>query len=533
MGLPRPALGRKFLIMVSTANQHAKKRPNIVFITSDQQRGDCFGFEGRKVKTPHLDRLASEGTRFSTCITPNPVCQPARASLLTGLLPRTHGVSDNGIDLPEKRAERGFAQLMSDGGYESGIIGKMHFSTHHTYAPTGRIEDQSRIPSLPANWTGPHMGFGHVETMILGHYVRNRPLPPPMALHYERWYHSDGKGAEKTAAWETRLAPDIGDSHVWNSALPPVWHHSSWVGDRAVEFIRKKQDAPFVLWASFPDPHVPFDCPEPWNRMHAPKDVDLPLHRTRDLEQRPWWHRASLEGIPEMPDAELARHRAKYSRKAQQGDDVLATMIANYYGMISLIDHNVGRILATLEELDLADDTVVVYTSDHGDWLGDHGLILKGPMLYEGLLRVGCIVRGPNVPAGRVVDDPVSILDLPATFLDYGGISPPTEMHSQSLRGLIEDREGKSRDFARCEWDLRSSRCGVPLALRAVRTRTAKLTLEETSGEGEMYDLDADPHEMTNIFHDPSKAALKRELTDMIRSRPDDTVPMIPQVGMA
>ena len=115
-------------------------RPNIIIITSDQHRGDCFGFEGRKVKTPHLDQLAQEGVVFSNCITPNAVCQPARASILTGILPCTHGVSDNGIDLSEDKAQLGFGNQFSKIGYHTGFIGKAHFSTHHTYKPTGTLE---------------------------------------------------------------------------------------------------------------------------------------------------------------------------------------------------------------------------------------------------------------------------------------------------------------------------------------------------------------------------------------------------------
>jgi arylsulfatase A-like enzyme len=196
-------------------------------------------------------------------------------------------------------------------------------------------------------------------------------------------------------------------------------------------------------------------------------------------------------------------------------------LIANYFGMISLIDHNVGRILIALRDLGLAERTVVVFTTDHGDWLGDHGLILKGPMAYEGLLRVGCIVAGAGVPAGRVVADPVSTLDLGATFLDYAGVPADGARHGRSLRRLIEGT-GDTRDFAASEWDLTASRCGVPLRLRTVRTRRHKLTLELDSGAGELYDLGGDPHELDNRFDDPGAAAVRKELTGMILSRPDD-----------
>jgi arylsulfatase A-like enzyme len=154
-------------------------------------------------------------------------------------------------------------------------------------------------------------------------------------------------------------------------------------------------------------------------------------------------------------------------------------------------------------------------------------------MAYEGLLRVGLIVAGPGVPAGRVVDDPVSTLDLPATFCDYAGCALPDGAHSASLRPLIENGRA-GRDFAYSEWELRASRCGVDLALRTVRTKRHKLTLELNSGAGELYDLADDPTEMHDRFGDGAYARVRRELTDMIRSRPDDALATpLPQIGMA
>jgi arylsulfatase A-like enzyme len=312
---------------------------------------------------------------------------------------------------------------------------------------------------------------------------------------------------------------------TFHSGLPVAFHNSTWVGDRTIDFL-KKEKGPFCVWASFPDPHHPFDAPEPWSRLHDPDDIDLPPERALDLERRPWWHGASLEGKPQIV-AHLRRIREEFSRIPVHTDRQLAELIANYYGMISLIDHNVGRILLELENLGLDKNTLVVYSSDHGDWLGDHGLILKGPMAYEGLLRVGLLFQGPGIPKGKIIEEPVSTLDLPATFVDFAAIAF-SSAHSRSLRPLIEG-EG-SRDFAYSEWDLRASRSGVELDLRTVRTKRHKLTLELHSGAGELYDLYDDPHEMHNIFE---SSKVKGELIDMIRSRPPDIRTRQPQVGMA
>jgi arylsulfatase A-like enzyme len=514
-----------------------KRVPNILLITSDQQRGDCLGVEGRAVHTPHLDRLAAQGTRFTACITPNVVCMPARASLLTGLLPLTHGTHDNGIDLDEQVAEGGFAGSLSRAGWHSAFIGKAHFSSNHSAAPTGRCENVPSSHLFADGWHGPYMGFEHVELMQLGHNYW-LPEPPPGGLHYERWYHGDGLGESKNALYRQALPPLTTAAQTHHSGLPLAWHNSSWVGDRTVEYLRARgreqragEKRPFVAWASFADPHHPFDAPAPWCWMHRPEDVDLPPERQRDLERRPWWHRAALENRP-GGSAESRKVREEYSRMPPQNDAQLREIIANYYGMISLIDHQVGRILAALHDESLADDTLVVYSSDHGDWLGDHGLVLKGPMFYEGLLRVPLLLRGPGVLAGQVRDDPVSTLDLAATFGDFGGVPMPAAAHSRSLRPLLQGQG--ERDHALTEWRLGPARCGVALDLRGVRTRSAKLTLELGSGAGELYDLHDDPHEMLNRFDDPAYRGLRDELVQRLMSRPDDMrQPLAQPVGPA
>ena len=508
------------------------KKPNILLITADQHRGDCFGFAGRKIKTPHLDRLALNGTSFDACITPNPVCQPARASILTGMLPLTHGVCDNGIDLDEEVGNNGFAGTLAKHGYETALIGKAHFSTKNTFKPTGRPECKTSSKDYGPDWFGPYMGFKHVEMTDFGHWHKVQdPLKPPFGLHYDRWFFEMEGSEELFALWRS------GDEHApqtWFSQLPVAFHNSTWIADRTIEYLAdQKREAPFCMWVSFPDPHHPFDCPEPWSRLHSPDTVDLPRHRTKDLENRPWWHERTLQGKPELKEKGLLEFRQKVSRVGDLTDDQLSHMIANYYGMISLIDHNVGRIINKLEDEGLAEDTIVIYTSDHGDWLGDHGLYLKGPMPYEGLLRVGLIVTGPEIPQDKVVTEPVSTIDIAATLYDYCGTGKPEEIQSQSLRPLIEN-QAESRDVAYCEWNLNPSRTGVPLELRTVRTKTHKLTMELISGAGEMYDLVNDPEEMINLFEDPKYRSVRKDLENLINERPGEILDTFSEpVGMA
>lgn len=506
-------------------------RPNILFITTDQHRADCLGFAGRRVRSPHLDMLAGDGTVLDACITPNLVCQPTRASLLTGVLPRTHGVCDNGIDLDPEWARQGFAALLAKAGYETTLIGKAHFATSHTFVPTGTPECRHSMDRYGPNWCGPYMGFQHVELMVEGHN-NFQPMVPPFGQNYEAWYHADGRGALKDRLHREHVGPpERRAPHTWHSALPVAWHNSTWVADRTINVLNRRRERPFCLWASIPDPHTPFDCPVPWSLLHPPAEVDLPRHWTRDLERRPWWHAASLDGVPNLADPKLRAIRTNNSRAPELTEAQLREITANYYGMIALADHCIGRILTELHRLGEAENTVVVFAADHGDWLGDHGLLLKGPMPYEGLLRVPCIMRGPGIEAGARLAAPVSTLDLPATFLDIAGVERPAHWHSRSLLPVLRGEE--ARDFAYSEWDLSDSRCGVALDLRTVRTARDKLTLEMNSGTGEMYDLLRDPDEMENVADHPACAARRAELERMIAARPADArAERLPAVGV-
>ena len=229
-------------------------RPNFLIISADQQRADCLGVEGRRIKTPHLDQLATDGTRFSACITPCVVCQPARASILTGQLCRTHGVHDNGIDLDPSVGERGFSGALAGAGYTTAFFGKAHFSTYHTFEPTGTPECIVSSANYSENWNGPYMGFDTVELMLVGH---NWFLPekPPRGHHYERWFYADGRGDVKNALYRESAGDTRNAAQTWHSCLPVAWHNSTWTADRAVNWLREcGASQPFCAWVSFPGP---------------------------------------------------------------------------------------------------------------------------------------------------------------------------------------------------------------------------------------------------------------------------------------
>jgi arylsulfatase A-like enzyme len=511
------------------------RRPNILFITTDQQRADCIGVENPQLRTPHLDALAASGTRFANCIAPSVVCQPARASILTGQLPLTHGAWDNGVDLDPAVGAQGMAATLAAAGYSTAFIGKAHFSTKNTFKPTGTPECRQSAPDYPDTWFGPYMGFEHVELAALGKFHPKRLQKSAAPIHrFEHWF-LDHPGAQ--ALWLSSLREGSGAAQTWDSALPAAWHSSAWVADRTLAMLQRRADLdtnpdqPFFAWASFPDPHHPFDCPAPWRGMYDPADMVLPRHRTLDLERRPWWHRAALEGQPQIADPELAKFRQEGFKVPPQSDRQLAEMMANYYGMISLVDHQVGRILDGLRQSGLAANTLVVFASDHGDMLGDHGLYLKGPMIYEGVLRVPLIIAGPGVAAGQTVATPVSTIDLASTFLQSAGL-PCTSVQSRSLHPVMAGTE--QRECAWSEWHVHPSRLGVALQLRTVRTARYSCTIELGSGSGELYDLQDDPQQLVNRFDDPAWRSVREQMHALLLARPGPLLDTLAEpVGMA
>lgn len=503
--------------------------PNVLLITTDQQRGDCIGRDRRQVRTPHLDRLCDEGTRFSTCITPNPMCQPARASILTGLLPYSHGVRDNGRNLDEALGWTGIGGTFAAAGYRSRFIGKAHFSSNETFAPTGMPECYRSTTAFPQNWAGPYFGFENVSLTLRPHHHCGW-AEPPCTLHYEDFLNVDGQGA---ARWETAKAdvgPATGNPQAWRTPLHESWQSTTWVGDQTVAMIREMGETPTLAWLSFPDPHPPFLASAPWSEMYDPAEVDIPEHRTLDLDRRPWWHKAFLDHRNKGDvKRDYAAQGKNWADTGDLGPEALRQITAIYYGMVSAVDHQLGRILDALDETGQRENSIIVFASDHGEWLGDHGLLLKGPMLYDGLLRVPLVMAGPGIPHDKVVADPVSTLDLRSTLADLAGV-PATTDDGASLRPVMAGEQ--SREFALNEWEVDATRSGIDLDLRSVRTRRHRLTTDLITAAGELYDLQEDPYEMNNLWDDPGAAALRSELMEMINSRPTSELPPArPRVG--
>jgi len=503
---------------------------NILLITTDQQRADTIGAYGNKVcQTPNLDRLATQGTRFDACRTQNPYCQPARATILTGTYPSTHGVTSNGIDMPLETERDSVARLFSEAGHRTALLGKAHFATIYPLLPTGRVESVEGSARVDPEWRGPYFGFDEVELILFGHMMRMSPLmgdwnwcfgPPPFGLHYAQWLFRDGfeKGRERLRLMQPEAAGRTYDkTQTWKNAVLEEDHPTTWVGDRAVEWL-EQVDGPFFSWVSFTDPHHPMDPPRPWSDMYSPDDCLelLPETRPEEFDKKPGLHRAWTRGAQGGAMAWANPGGANLSERE------LAQMFAGYYSLVSQLDHQIGRVLEVLERRGLAEDTLVIATTDHGDLLGDHQMVFKGPLHYEGLLRLPLIVRGPGFGAGEVVSHPVGTIDLAPTALAAAGLPVPERMEG---RHLLEPRETCITE--------NDHQMVFEMPLRTLATERYKITrYEAQEGVGELYDLELDPGEFENRWDDPEYATVRSDLLATLDDEMNHEVNRQPLVGV-
>ena len=504
---------------------------NILLITTDQQRADTLGAYGNAIcETPNLDRLAAEGTRFTACRCQNPYCQPSRATILTGTYPSTHGVASVGVDLPTDMISQSLSAHLTNNGFRTALFGKGHFASAFPTFPTRKVESVEGSALVEPGWTGPYAGFEHAELVLFGHNVRFAPAmgswhwsfgPPPFGLHYARWLYRDGdkRGRERLRLLQPEAAKQRWEPiQTWHSALAAEDHTSTWVGDRAVDWL-KNVDRPFFAWVSFCDPHHPMDPPAPWSDMYSPRDVApmLPKWVDGELQNKPPIHVAWAGGLRGTP-FEWANPGGAHLKREE-----LAIMIAAYYGMVSMIDAQVARLLEALDERNLASDTLVIFTSDHGELLGDHRQLFKGPVHYEGLLRVPLIVRGGAFEAGSVVDEPVGLIDLAPTILGAAGLEVPPSMEG---RPLLDGQ----RPYVLTEND---HQAGFKLSLRTLTTKRHKITrYVGREGLGELYDLQEDPDEMHNLWESAESWSLRSELLEMLDGATNRRVRSEPKVSI-
>jgi arylsulfatase A-like enzyme len=450
------------------------KHPNILFLMADQFRGDCLGADGNRViNTPNLDRLAAEGARFRCAYSSVPSCTPARATILTGLSPWHHGMLGYGRVAP--RNPREIAHLLRAAGYYCVGIGKMHFSPQrnpHGFHKT--ILDES----------------GRVET-------------PGFLSDYRRWFRSVAPDRDPDATglgWnDHRARPYV---------LPEHLHPTRWTADEAIRFLEKHDgSASFFLKVSFARPHSPYDPPLRWWQRY--QKAPLPPAVVGD-----WAQRHAQRGKPYRNDLWQGDLGPEKVRSARQG----------YYANISFLDEQLGRILAVLQQRSLRDHTLILFTADHGDMLGDHHLWRK-TYAYQPSARIPLLVRWPDrllkARRGQVIDSPVELRDLLPTFLDAADASyDPKWFDGRSLLDLVRGRTQGWRPWI----DLEHATCYAPENYwSALTDGRIKYIYYAADGRQQLFDLDQDPGETKDLAglaeYRPVLNTWRQRLVDHLKER--------------
>jgi arylsulfatase A-like enzyme len=517
------------------------KRPNFLFFITDQHRVDYLGCYGHPVlKTPHIDSIAAHGTRFERFYVATPVCMPNRATLMTGRMPSVHGARSNGLPL-SLRANT-FVDALRGSGYTTALVGKSHLQNFSSdpailkrlpprsgdqILDTSFAEAQKPVASEgpydqehPKRWQAGHdfsmqlpfYGFEHVD-LCTAHGDQ-------VGGHYYVWLKSRRADADSLRDHANQLPHDYVCPQAFRTAIPEELYPTAFVADKSCEWLDRyvvgNGEKPFFLMVSFPDPHHPFTPPGRYWSMYAPQDMTLPASfqpGNRTLARPVAWAGAQREAGKANTVGPAAF--AVNEREAREA-------MALSCGMIAMIDDAVGRILSRLAACGLANDTIVILTTDHGDFLGDHRLLLKGPAHYEGITHVPFIWAEPGQRAARRTDVLAGTLDIASTILDRVKITPYNGIQGVSQLPVIDGTCGIiARDSMVIEDDHQRAIFGLPpgARLRTLVTQRWRMTIAHGDPYGELYDLQNDPHEMDNVFDDAAYRGVRAELMEKLAYR--------------
>jgi len=477
-------------------------KKNILLITSDQHHFSCMGYNNPAVKTPNLDRLAKRGMIFDRAYCPNPTCTPTRASIITGTYPSQHGAYSLGTKLCEDVHVVG--DDFTAAGYRTGLVGKAHFQP---------LRGNDEFPSLEAYpilqdldfWRRFKDRFYGFEDVDL---ARNHTDEAHVGQHYALWMEEKG-----LANWRDYFSKPTGNAgsqkHVW--AIPEAYHYDAWISERTNARLAeyKQRGENFFLWSSYFDPHPSYLVPEPWAGMYDPEKIEIPHVTEGEHEKNPPHFQMTQQEKPDFSvyqekDGNGCHGFGSHLKKQQ----TLARDIAVYYGMISMMDHYIGKTLDKLDELGLTEDTLVVFTTDHGHFFGQHGLCAKGAFHYEDMIKIPFIASLPGViPQGVRTDALLSLVDIAPTFLDVAGTDIPRVMTGRSQKTVFEGGEAV-RDHVMVE----NHHQPTTIHLKTYVNARYKLTVYYNHPYGELFDLERDPGEVNNLWDDPQSRDLKSEL---------------------
>jgi len=485
--------------------------PNIILITTDQQRFDSIGINGSSfMNTPNLDRLGRQGARFTRAYCPNPVCTPSRVSMMTGNHISRHGAYNIGTYAEDD--SKFLSHLLRENGYNTYHIGKAHWNAW------GEENEETKDVGPAGEPFKDFMGFDQAELSI-GH-----GLTGGIKGHYGFWLKEKG-GRSEPFGYQALFEDDPMETGDWD--IPSSLHSGAWVVERAEQVIRTAdRKKPFFLNLGFQDPHHPHVLPSDFTNRVDESAIPLPdfnptgsevlCESAYHLQQGTMNHSRFVGRFKVAGNGDDANWHTYF-----QDEEKARKTRAYYYSMIQLLDEQIGQLLQCLEDTGLMNDTLIIFTSDHGEMLGDHGIGQKGPLVYEGVARIPLMIQYPNGIAPCVIDDCVSLVDLLPTLADFLNIQDTGRRDGISLKDRIQEGAKLPRSGVRMEYKEEPDR----IRFKSWVTKEWKLAVYSGESFGELYDLKHDPGETCNLFDQPLyeqiQLKLYRELLeDMERSEP-------------
>lgn len=475
-------------------------KPNILWYCTDQQRFDTIASLGNtEIRTPNIDRLVARGVAFTQAYCQAPICTPSRASFLTGRYPASHHVHRNGNEY-FPASEKLVTRLLSDGGYECGLVGKLHLS-----GAQGKIERRN-------------------DDGYSTYYWSHHPYPDIEGNQYTEWLRGEKRQDPR------QLFRAISGSY--GVGLPTELHQTTWCSEMAIRFIEKRHAGPWLLSINPFSPHPTFHPPKEFLDHYDPAKLSYPLFRPSDIERQKAF-RAIDQQSKEAVDPYAALQQGNERLGGLSQDQMASTppssfdprlMRACYYAEIELIDFQFGRILDALAQTGQLENTLVIFMSDHGELLGDHGLLYKGCRFFEPLVHVPLIVSYPKeLLADRRSGALVELVDIAPTLLELAGLEIPSSMQGRSLARLLRGE---------ADVDIHKpsvvSEYNDALGAGAASKRQDpydrshatmyfdgryKSIVYHGHDLGELYDLEEDPGEFGNLWLDPARAQLRCEIT--------------------
>lgn len=515
------------------------KRPSFVLYITDQHRADFLGCYGHPIlKTPNIDKLAAQGVAHDRFYVASPVCMPNRASLMTCRMPSSHGLRMNGLPLASQHVT--FVEQLREAGYDTALIGKSHLQPWSGQKPLLTVPDtrdgyhksagdvsqalrhdvktENYRTESPAYWQEedaavptPYYGFDHVE-LVTGH-------GDGCGGDYGRWLRRHRPDADTLMGAKNQLPHDYVCPQAVRTAIPEELYSTTYVAERAEAWLegRKDNDRPFFLMVSWPDPHHPFNPPGKYWDMYDPDDFPVP----EAFGAADWVSPVHVANVHAARDSGAANMVGMESigctpREAQEAQALTC-------GMITMVDDGVGRVQKALAAAGKSDDTVTMFTTDHGDHLGDHRMLFKFAEQYEQLTRVPFIWSDPDGESGVRTDAIGQTLDIGTTILERARIEPATGMHGGDLTTC-------ERDHAYIQYAAQANIAGLDERpnVFTIRDKQYRLSMFLGLDWGELYDLEADPGELNNLWDDPDHALERADLVERLARSAFATIDSVP-----